>query len=79
MPDTFQLDYEHPDFNAKAPRYKSAQAILGCAEFKAGAFVSISYHEERDGRPWFKIERHDKGACRVPVYYPAHHLDGYVL
>lgn len=69
-----------PDFQAKAPRYKTAIATVGCSQFRAGAYVSVRYlNADSSGTHWFEIKGHDKGPCSPPVRYPHSHLKDFVI
>lgn len=66
------------EFKAKAPYYRTARATIGCAEFPAGAFVSVEYSHSNTSH-WFIIRRHEKGECQNVVAYPHHHLNSFCL
>lgn len=61
--------------DCKEARYKTAKAIIGCAWFKAGDFVSVKYmFHDSEGQAWFEA-----GSGRDVVAYPARHLTRFCL
>lgn len=69
-----------PEFAAKAPLYKTARAVISCAQFGAGEYVSIVYsHRNANGVVWFTIDKSEKGKLAHTVSYPAHHLEVFCL
>lgn len=64
----------------KESRYKTAQAVIGCAEFKSGEFVSVKYmYHDNDGLAWFEIHEGQNGKLGCAVAYPAKHLTRFCL
>ena len=60
--------------------YRTAQAVIGCAKFPVGAFVSVRYtHHGANGVAWYEIDRTEAGPLDSPVSYPAHHLTAFTL
>jgi hypothetical protein len=69
------------EFAAKAPLYRTARALIGCAQFKAGDFVAVRFHSKsaHNGTVWFEIDRSEHGALKTVTFYPAHHLSEFCL
>jgi len=70
----------HPDDpTRKAHLWKTARAVISCARFRAGEFVSVAYYftSER-GVNWFLIHKTERGSIE-PVAYPEHHLNEFCL
>ena len=64
----------------RAARYVTARALVACAEFAAGDYVSIKFwHMGDNGEAWFLINRSQHGALRNEVAYPASHLTSFCL
>ena len=52
--------------------YKTAKALIGCANFKKGDFVSVKYADQYQfGTHWYEVNG--------STMYPEHHLTEFVL
>jgi len=60
--------------------YKTAKALISCAQFKAGEFVSVKFsHHGDNGEAWYLINRSEKGMLDHEIAYPAKHLAEFCL
>lgn len=59
----------------RAKLYCTAKALVSCAHFSAGEFVSVSNPWVGDnGKIWFDINRSERGQLPCAVCYPQDHL-----
>lgn len=59
--------------------YKTAKALIACAAFKKGEYVSVQYEGTRGGVNWFNIVATESGPLAEPIPYPHHHLSEFCL
>lgn len=63
----------------KEKLYRTAQATIPCAHFKAGEFVSVKFDGRHGGQNWYLINRTQNGPLEHLVAYPEHHLTAFCL
>jgi hypothetical protein len=62
--------------DAKRSIYTSAQANIGCAHFKSGAFVGVRYIGAGwNGTHWYSVLVDGVEVCQ----YPEHHLERFTF
>ena len=60
--------------------YITAKAVVSCAQFKAGEFVSVKFsHRNDNGEAWYLIDQTQNGELPFPVAYPKSHLTQFCL
>ena len=60
--------------------YVTAKAVVSCAQFKAGEFVSVKFfHRGDNGEAWYLIDRSQNGPLPFSVAYPKSHLTEFCL
>lgn len=64
----------------KASFWKTAYALVGCAEFKAGDCVAVEYQfTDANGVDWFHINKTQHGPTHCTIAYPFHHLTRFCI
>jgi len=63
----------------RAALYATAQAVVGCQAFPAGAFLAVRYYCHTDGTAWFLVSPTTDGLATATVAYPEHHLERFVM
>lgn len=65
---------------AKETLYVTAKALVSCAAFKAGEYVSVKFfHFGDNGEAWYLITKSQNGSLAQAVAYPASHLTQFCL